>query len=83
MRGIFKTEMKTVFYPAEKCRAGFIGMVTDRDNIIPFLIKVFINKMGGVMADVYAKLSHYLHSLGVYPGCRLSASGLYNKLFVK
>ena len=70
-------------YLPKESRTGFIGMVTDGYNIVPLLIKVFINEMGSMVTYVNPEVSHYLNSLGIDPGCRLRPPGPDCKILVK
>ena len=67
MRGIFKSQMQTIPYFSRKERTGFISFITNRDNIVPLFIQIFINIFRFMFTYINTHFFHHLNSCRVYP----------------
>src|SRR5690554_6412451 len=65
VRGVVEVYVQTVFDFAQKGGTGLVGASTYGDYVIPLVVEVFGNRIGGMSADVDADFCHGLNGFGV------------------
>ncbi len=46
MAWVLEANMQAMFYLSKKCRAGFVGIVANGDNVVPLLVNVLVDHFG-------------------------------------
>ena len=78
---ILITHVNLMLHVAVKDRAGLLGVIADRDDVVPILVEVFIHFAGGMIADVDSTLTHHHNRLGIDPFFRSHTTRIDHHVF--